>query len=163
MGQLGVEGTHSDSSVFELIVSLVDSLPLISSNTVTVRLLQYAGALDIAILHPVFGLGGWNFYLVATDYGLTKPFHIHSTYFEYLAGTGIPGVFLFMAAIATGLWMGVRIIGQTEDDAVQIGMLIGVTSVHLFAAFVVLHNSPTVYGAVWFLTGVLTNAATANR
>jgi O-antigen ligase len=153
--QIGVSGNVDEGPIFDAIVSFVEFLPLVAANTVAVRLFQYKAAIEIATANPLFGLGGWNFYLVSTKYGLEKPFYIHNTYFEYLAGSGFPGFSLFVGAVGVAIWFAYRCKSETPHTLLHIGLLLGIISVHLLAALSPLHNTPTIYAATWFFTGAL--------
>jgi hypothetical protein len=100
-------GPYQPSQLMVTVLTRIEGLhvPLVNMSTLGVRLRQYLAVLDVSLLHPVFGLGGGNFGYIALAYGLrsarrttvTVGNAIHNMYLVILAGTGWPGLLLFLA------------------------------------------------------------------
>lgn len=97
----GGGGTNNggSESLIEFFTSI--SIPLFDLSYLGTRIEQYIVAVNIFRSHPLFGVGGKNYILVATDYGAvasdTYPTTVHNIYFLILAETGIVGFALFFA------------------------------------------------------------------
>lgn len=129
-------------------LGLMQYVPFIGLHTLGIRLTQYAAAVDIASRYPLFGLGGANFPWLAQSYGLPRRMEIHSVYFSYLAGIGIPGLILFLTAIAVVFVTAVKrtIHSVPSDRPMWAGIVCGLIGFLAYSFWT------TVHGGVAFLT-----------
>lgn len=101
-------GSGTLSQVDTEILSVIDAVPLINTGNLSIRLQQYIAGIEIGITHPLFGLGGLNFSLVAEEYGVPRVVSMHNVYLSFLVGTGIPGLVLFVTSIVAVLVVAVK-------------------------------------------------------
>jgi hypothetical protein len=101
----------------EGIVSAVDSLsiPLFDLSGLGVRLRQVVAGLDLFLQHPLFGIGGANFYFVAEAFGLPKPMWLHNAYVALLAETGLLGFLFYAVALGFVVAAGWRLLARGDD------------------------------------------------
>lgn len=105
--------SHTDS---EMIVSVLQAVPLINTGNLSIRVQQYIAALEIGITNPLFGIGGMNFSLVAENYGVSRAVSMHNVYLSFLVGTGIPGLVLFVTGIVAVLVVAVKNATTAVDE-----------------------------------------------
>lgn len=146
----------------ELIVSVLNAVPLVDIGSLSIRLKQYVIALDIGLTHPLFGIGGMNFSLVAESYGLPRPISMHNVYLSYLAGTGIPGVLLFITSLVAVLVVAVKkaVSGTFEDRLLWALIACGMFSFHAINFWIAAGEIAEVtYMTFWVLAGCVVGAA----
>ena len=160
------EATETTATPDRLDVSdateLVDnvSVPFFNLSSLSVRVRQYAGGLDLFARHPLFGIGGGNFMYFAESYGLDKPYRIHNLYIALLAETGIPGLLLYLGTVGTGLIRGAKLVVSRSVDhtlvfAVCCG-LVGLLAAAFWGPF--LDRLPRVF-PFWAIMGALVGEA----
>lgn len=147
---------EGSGKIIESSFHMIKSFPIISDN-LTTRLFQYVIALDIALQYPLFGIGGWNFRLVANSYGLLHSYDLHNTYLAYLAGIGVIGFAAFLISIIAILWVIIELAVSIEHQSrLLFGLLLcGFLGFHALAFWVVLYVTPVAYGVFWALCGAI--------
>jgi hypothetical protein len=153
----GGPATATDPTRIEThLTELLTRVPLVSTNTFSVRLQQYAAAIRIGGEYPLFGLGGFNFGLLAGSYGLQTRREVHNTFFAYLAATGIPGLLAYLATTILMVTIPLyRALVGRKHGLVWGMVAAGMIGFHAFSFWVTLHTSATAYGAFWALSGLV--------
>jgi O-antigen ligase len=68
------------------------------------RIDLWKDCLKVMEAHPVFGVGPWNWSVVAASYGWPAGKSAHSVWMETAAETGLPGVFFLISFFAATMW-----------------------------------------------------------
>jgi hypothetical protein len=97
-----------------------DTIPLLRTNTLGVRLEGYVTAVQVAFQYPLFGLGGNNFYLLSEQYGLPADVGVHNTFLSHLAATGFVGLLFYLIAVLAVLVIALRLAIRTSEDSLLI-------------------------------------------
>lgn len=139
-------------------IALVSHIP-VGLNTFGIRITQYAAAVDLAGHYPLFGLGGANFPLLAVSYGLPRPMEIHSVYFSYLAGIGLPGLMLFLIALVAVFVEVVKHIIRDDpvDRPMWAGIACGLIGFSAYSFWVTIYAGVS-YMMFWALAGAVVGA-----
>lgn len=134
---------------------------LINTDTLGIRLHQYAAALDIAGRYPLFGLGGSNFNLIAPMYGIPAEMAIHNIFLSYLAATGIPGLLLFLASLGATVLLTLRRVFTTSADRqlLLLGLLVGIISYLAFAFWTTMGEITVAMATFWSVCGIAIGAS----
>lgn len=140
---------------------IIVRLGVLSLDNIAIRASQYSAALTALNAHPVFGVGGYNFVLVAERYGMETPIEIHSTLLAYLAEVGLPGAGLFTAAVVLVLFAGLqRVLRERDETSTAYGMLlVGMVGFHVYSLVTLTYNRPWVYSVLWISAGVVVQAS----
>ncbi|MFC6723320.1 O-antigen ligase family protein [Halobium palmae] len=149
--------TRNPTTVEEQLIEILSAVPIVNVNNLSIRLQQYAAAIQISIDHPLFGIGGHNFNRVATSYGLPHQIQIHNTFFAYLVATGIPGLLAYLGSILVILTIAVRraVSGIGNDGMVWGLIAAGMVGFHAFSFWTTVHSSVMAYGAFWAVSGLV--------
>jgi len=160
-GGAGTSASTDFSTAIDTVTAMVKAVPLVNVANLSVRLQQYAAAIDIGVTYPLFGLGGLNFLFVAESYGLFRPIHMHNVYFSYLTGTGIPGITLFLTSILAVLVVAIKKTANTEsDDRLLWAMVVcGMVGFHAFNFWVANHSVEVTYMVFWVFAGVIVGSS----
>jgi hypothetical protein len=153
--------TRADApSTAEQLAGLLDSLPLVDAANLSIRLQQYAAAIDIGIAYPLFGIGGRNFLFVAKSYGVSRPIVIHNAYLGYLAAIGIPGALLFIGGLLAVFLVAVaETVRTNNDDRLLWGMLAcGLLGFYAFSFWTSGWKYAATYMTFWVLAGAVVGA-----
>lgn len=129
-------------------------------DTLGIRLEQYLAAVRIALEHPLFGLGGQNFHLVAGSY-ISKPdLSIHNLYLAQLAATGIPGFTFFMISVGTVAVIAVQEAYRAEDERRLLWscVVVGLVGFHALSFWVVAQNFQIALNGFWLFSGIVVGA-----
>ena len=129
---------------------------LVDTSTLGIRLRQYEAAVDIALRNPLFGIGGSNFSIVGSAYGIPQSMSIHNVFLAYLAATGFPGLFLFLISLGAvfALTIGQSVHQTTEQRLLAIGLLMGITGYLAYAFWTTMHDSTVAMATFWAVCGV---------
>jgi uncharacterized membrane protein YgcG len=150
-------------SVNEWITELFSYIPLIKVDTLGVRLSQYAAAVEILLTYPLFGIGGYNFVLVAEEYGVPSALGVHNTFFSHLAATGIIGLISYSVSVlaVVGLVV-VHIRRASQRRRLLWGcILTGLIGFHAYSFWVVIYGWHASNVAFWLLSGIVVGASSA--
>jgi O-antigen ligase len=125
-------------------------------------------AAGIAADHPVFGIGGGNFTLVAPEYAshainltsvhviVDRPQVTHNTYLGLLAELGVIGLVAFVVLVASALllaWRSTRLLTDTADVALEpMCRAVLVSLIAILAAFAFLSGATE--KPLWLLVGL---------
>lgn len=157
-------GPSNGSEGEQWLVDLVAGLPLVETSTLVPRIAQYGAAIEIASQYPLFGIGGYNFFLVATSYGIHKPMGIHNTFFSHLAAVGIVGTGAFVASA-----VGVALIALREafrasgrDRFLWGSLCVGLLGFHAYSFWVVMYSWVTPNAGFWAFSGIVVGGTVAN-
>lgn len=155
----GVSSPNGGSaSGSDVLVQLIDYVPLVSTANISIRLQQYVAAIEIGLQYPLFGIGGMNFPLVAESYGLPWPMAIHNVYLSILASTGIPGMTLFLLSIGAVLVVAGRMALTPENDRLLWAMLVcAMLGFHAYLFWVTAYSSVASL-TFWILAGAVIGA-----
>jgi hypothetical protein len=138
-----------------------DSVPVLRTDTLAVRIDQYVAATRIAAENPLFGLGGENFVLVSERYIAEANLGIHNTYLANLAATGVVGFGLYLLAALTVLWIALRLALDADGDerVLWIAVACGMCAYHAYSSW--MWSYPWTVGntAFWLLAGVAVGGA----
>lgn len=131
----------------------------------SIRLQQYAAAIEIGLTYPLFGIGGENFLLVAESYGVSRPIVIHNAYLGYLAAIGIPGALLFIGSLIAVLLIAVaETVRTSNDDRLLWGMLAcGLLGFYAFSFWTSGWKYEAPYMTFWVLAGAIVGARRHHR
>ncbi len=154
-------GTIKRSFQFEdSIISALDAIPVISTNNTTVRIRQYIGAIDLGFQHPIFGIGGYNFYWYTSTYGITEPLAIHNIYLMALASGGIPGALLYLCCLASIFYLCIKQFMMSDQDRLLWGsVLCGLIGFYAFSFWTAIHASGSVALMIfWLFSGFILGA-----
>ena len=137
------------------------AVPFFNLNTLPVRIAQYVVGADIALRHPLLGVGGGNFRYVATDYGVAAidGVALHNLYLSLLVGTGLPGLALYSLALALVLLAGWRLLRARTADRTFVAALLAGFVGFLAVSFWVLPLRFTYALPAWLLAGALVGRA----
>jgi hypothetical protein len=80
-------------------------IPLFDLSSLGIRVRQQLTALDLALSHPIVGLGGANFAAVIGGFVYT----VHNAYLIVLVGTGVPGLVLFVGLLVSILGAAIKL------------------------------------------------------
>lgn len=155
-------GSGAVSINTDQIISLLEAVPFVNIGNLSIRLQQYVIALDIGFSRPLFGVGGMNFSLVAESYGLPRPISMHNIYLSYLAGTGIPGVLLFITSLVAVLVVTVKkaVTATVEDRLLWAMVACGMLSFHAINFWIAAGEIAEVtYMTFWVLAGCVVGSA----
>jgi hypothetical protein len=146
-------------------VELLNAVPLVDTANFSIRLQQYAAAIEIGLTYPLFGIGGENFLLVAESYGVSRPIVIHNAYLGYLAAIGIPGALLFIGGLITVLLIAVaETVRTSNDDRLLWGMLAcGLLGFYAFSFWTSGWKYEAPYMTFWVLAGAIVGARRHHR
>nr|WP_303650381.1 O-antigen ligase family protein [Halalkalicoccus sp. NIPERK01] len=138
------------------IESLFTYVPLADGDNLDTRVEKYQAAVDIAREYPLFGLGGANFELVADKY-IDGPVNaIHSTPFEFLAGTGVIGLLLYLVLLVVVARYTIRAIDDPSTDHPMMLLLcvwaVGFTMLSMLNLIWPVQTSNSVF---WILAGMV--------
>jgi O-antigen ligase len=138
------------------------NVPLFDTGTLPIRIEQYVTALDIARDHPLFGLGGGNFYLMAENFGLPGLRGIHALVFSYLAATGFVGAAAFVIGTVAVLAVAFRrFLRGTGSKRLLWGALVcGMVGFYAYSFWDLAHLWDSALSAFWILMGVVIGADT---
>ena len=92
------------------------------------RLDLWRDCLKVVAAEPVFGVGPWNWAVVAESYGWTPGKSAHSVWMETAAEVGVPGVLAlmtFFGLAAVRLWPIAREV-QTDANRQEVGLAAGI-------------------------------------
>ncbi len=129
---------------------------LFDTSTLGIRLTQYHSAIEIGLQYPLFGLGGYNFSLIATTQGLPPMMSIHNIFMAYLVAAGIPGLLMFLTTISL-IMSAIARHGLSEvglERRVTIALLSGLTGFLAMAFWTTLNNSTPAMSAMWAVCGI---------
>lgn len=152
-----VATSGSGSSTQDLVTDTVASIPIIQANTFPIRLQQWIISAEIASTHPLFGIGGYNFYLVSESFGLPRAFAVHNTFLAYLAATGIPGIAAYLLGIGVVLFVVLRHAIFSHDEASRVfwGLFAsGIIGFHALSFWITIHNSVVAFSTFWAVCGI---------
>lgn len=154
--------TSQSSSVQELMTQLISVLPVVQASTFPVRIQQWVISIEIAGVYPLFGVGGYNFYLLSESLGLPRAFAVHNTFLAHLAATGFPGMIAYLLGISTVLYVVVRrAVSSPGKTGTFWGLLAsGLIGFHALSFWVTIHSSVVAFGTFWAVCGM---ALTADR
>lgn len=129
---------------------------VVDTSTLRIRLDQYEAALDIAHLNPLFGIGGSNFSIVGTQYGIPAEMSIHNIFFAYLAATGVPGLLLFSASLGSVFVLTVSqsLHAPRDRHLLSIGLLAGLTGYLAYAFWTTMHDNTVAMAVFWAVCGI---------
>ncbi|RRJ28339.1 O-antigen ligase family protein [Halocatena pleomorpha] len=147
----------------EMVVSVVDAVPLINTGNLSIRVQQYIAALEIGITNPLFGIGGMNFSLVAQNYGVPRAISMHNVYLSFLVGTGIPGVILFVTSLLAVLFVAVKNAMTVDDEDRLLWAMIacGMLGFHAINFWIAAGEIGKVaYMTFWMLAGAVVGSRT---
>ena len=149
-------GTNTQST---FLIELLNAIPFINKTNLSVRIQQYAAAVEIGIEYPLFGLGGRNFLFVAESYGVMAK-SIHNAYLFYLVAIGVPGTLLFISGlVAVWLIAVVETLRQSGDDRLLWGLLAsGLVGFYAYAFWTSGHMMDPTLMTFWLLAGMLVGA-----
>ena len=150
--------TGGDSAASSVDVASL-SIPYISLNSLGIRLKQYVAGVDMAIKHPLFGIGGANYPYVAPRYGLPAHlgsgwFPLHNQYVAVLAETGVVGFLAYATAIVAVLRDSWRSIRTSAGEVVHLGVFSGLVG-FLAVAFWVVNVRYVMMLPFWILAGAV--------
>lgn len=139
------------------------SVPFFDLANLGIRLQQYIVGLAIFTRHPLFGLGGMNFVLVAETYGITAdasealPPPIHNIYITVLAETGLVGFVLYFGTLSLVLIYGLRLLRESATDRLLVaGVMAGLVGSLGFGFWDILQlYHSTGFFPLWILAGAL--------
>ncbi|WP_135366149.1 O-antigen ligase family protein [Halosimplex halophilum] len=126
-----------------------DRVLFVRTNTLAIRLEQYALALELAARYPLFGLGG------GLNVHRTTGRLIHSLPLQQLAATGVPGLLAYVTAQAGAAWLAAKRLlwGRPGDRRRWAGVLAALVGVSLYSLWVVAYRWPSVNAVYWILAG----------
>ncbi|UPM41897.1 O-antigen ligase family protein [Halocatena salina] len=142
----------------EIIISMLDAVPLINTGNLSIRVQQYVAALEIGITNPLFGIGGMNFSLVAQSYGVSRAISMHNVYLSFLVGTGIPGILLFVTSLLAVLVVAVKnaVTAIDEDRLLWAMIACGMLGFHAINFWIAAGEIGKVaYMTFWMLAGAV--------
>jgi hypothetical protein len=138
-----------------------DDVPVLRTDTLGLRLDQYAAAVAVAVEDPLFALGGMNFVLVSERYIDHAALGIHNTYLANLAATGFVGFGLYLLAVLAVLWIAIRLaLGASGDERVLwVAVACAMGAYHAYSSW--MWSYPWTVGntAFWLLSGVTVGGA----
>lgn len=155
--EVSVEGVSNNSSnVPEPSTPKAGSGNVVDTSTLGIRLKQYNSALDIGGDYPAFGLGGNNFNIIATKYGVPDGMAIHNTFLSYLVATGIPGLLLFLTSISAAILQIVytAYVASEFRCRLAIGILAGIAGFLAMSFWTTLYNNTTAMVTFWAICGI---------
>ncbi len=150
-------GNEVVSESQELLITVVKQVPGIELNTLGIRLQQYIAAFDLGLLHPLFGIGGYNFSLIATRYGLPSEMEIHNMLLSHLAATGIVGLSAYLVSILSVFMIAVRRTYRThgEEHHLWMCLMISLIAIHAYGFWVVMQRFTMGNAGLWILSGMI--------
>ncbi|MDS0259769.1 O-antigen ligase family protein [Haloarcula sp. S1CR25-12] len=158
----GTGGSSGDGgmSVAEWVIELFSYVPLVEVDTLGVRLSQYAAAIELLLAYPFFGIGGYNFVLVAEEYGVPSAMGVHNTFFSHLAATGIIGVVSYSVSVLAVVYIVIKQMLQTRTRrrALWGCTLAGLMGFHAYSFWVVIYGWQTSNVGLWLLSGIAVGA-----
>jgi len=158
----GTGGGSGDGgmSVTEWIIELFSYVPLVEVNTLGIRLSQYAAAIELLLTYPLFGIGGYNFVLVAEEYGVPSAMGVHNTFISHLAATGIVGFVSYSVSVLAVVCLVVRRMLQTRARrrALWGCTLTALIGFHAYSFWVVIYGWQTSNAGFWLLSGIVVGA-----
>lgn len=157
-GYVGGSTSTGSSRISQEILSTLDALPLISSNTLSVRLHQYFLAIDFGLRYPLFGLGGFNFAVISLSLGFSHALEIHNIYLSFLAEIGIPGALLLITAMVTVFYCAVLNTRTDEDRTIWAMIACGLIGFYAYNFWVAI-QSGVAFMTFWTLAGVTVGAS----
>jgi len=156
-------GSGGSTSSADIGGSTVDvsslSVPYLSLNSLGIRIQQYIAGLDMAIRHPLFGIGGANYPFYAAEYGLPSRqpngwFPLHNQYLSILAGTGLPGFLAYSVCLVAVLRSGWTATRDQADEWLPVGVLVAFIG-FLAVVFWVVSIRYRVMAPLWILGGAI--------
>lgn len=159
-GGTGGGSSGESMSVTEWVIDLFSYIPLVEIDTLGVRLSQYAAAIDILLTYPFFGIGGYNFILIAEEYGIPSGMGIHNTFFSHLAATGVVGLVSYSISVLAIVCLVVRQILQTKTRrrALWGCTLAALIGFHAYSFWVVIYGWQSSNIGFWLLSGIIVGA-----
>lgn len=140
-----------------IVVEFVDKLPLISADTLPIRITQYDAAIRMALDFPLFGVGGYNFELLSKEYdGFRQLDAVHNTFLAYLTGNGVPGLMLYFTSVL--LVLGSAIHKLSTDSTNQTLVLFigaGMVAFHAASFWTLLYTTSGTYVMFWLIAGLV--------
>ena len=130
---------------------------VVDMSTLDIRLRQYDAALDVAREYPLFGIGGSNFEIISTTYGIPRGMSIHNIFLAHLAATGFPGLLLFLISLGAVFLHGILQVLRTssERQLLIISILAGFLGYLAFAFWTTLYNSTPAMATFWGVCGIV--------
>ncbi|SNZ15413.1 O-Antigen ligase [Natronoarchaeum philippinense] len=156
--QIGADS--SPTGLQKEILELFQGIPGFQSNTLLIRLQQYAAAVDLGAQYPLFGIGGWNFVMVSESYGFDKPRVIHNTYLAHLAEVGILGALAFVISVTLPIIIAIQLSQESEasDAFLWWSFAFGLLAFHAYAFWTSIYHSAVAYSVLWLLNGIIVGA-----
>lgn len=157
----GANGSHPEStassSLRELLADLFAQLPLIQTDTLSIRLHQYAAAVDLGLKYPLFGIGGDNFVLVADLYDLPRGMGIHNIFFAHFASLGFPGLVFYTMSIGAFLWIATYRLVKSKAMVrfLWASILTGFVGFHAYTFWVFAYNLSFATTGFWIVSGIV--------
>ncbi|HET7322720.1 MAG TPA: O-antigen ligase domain-containing protein [Halococcus sp.] len=144
-------------AVFEV----TDGIPLLRTNTLEVRLEEYVTAIQLAFKYPLFGIGGYNFYVMSEQFGLPPDTGVHNTILSHLAGTGFVGAFFYLLVIFTALYLTVRLAISTNGNErlLWVAVFCAMVAYHAYSSWMSSYHWTVGNSAFWLLCGATIGAA----
>ncbi|TMT87053.1 O-antigen ligase domain-containing protein [Haloterrigena sp. H1] len=129
---------------------------VVDTSTLGIRLKQYNSALNIGGDYPAFGLGGNNFNIIATRYGIPDGMAIHNTFLAYLVATGLPGLLLFLTSVSAAIShiIYTAYVASEFRCRLAIGLLAGITGFLAMSFWTTLYNNTTAMVTFWAICGI---------
>lgn len=151
----GPQGGTGDPTT--VIADILSAVPVVEINTLSIRLTQYAAAIDIAISYPVFGIGGYNFALLSQEYSLPAKVDIHNQYLAYLAATGLPGLMAYLVSVGSvfALLCYSVLRGEEQYKLLYACLLCSLLAFHAYSFWVASQKFVMPNIAFWMLSGMI--------
>lgn len=145
------------SPVHDFFFDVFAWVPLVSASSLGIRFDQYIVAIELALKYPVFGVGGYNYYLLSELYGLPSAYRVHNTFLSHLAATGFPGFFAYTISVVAVLWIIVRRVWQTSNESrfLWLCLLAGLLGFHAYSFWVVIFGWHSPMVGFWALSGII--------
>lgn len=140
----------------ELVTNVITSVPFVETSTFPVRLQQWAASIEIVSNYPLFGIGGFNFYLLSESFGLSQSFAVHNTFLAHLAAMGYPGLIAYLLGIGTVLFVVFRraVFSRGESGTFWGLFAVGMIGFHALSFWITIHNSVTGFSTFWAVCGI---------
>jgi hypothetical protein len=137
------------------------SIPLLRTDTLQSRIRGYVAAVEIALDHPLFGLGGKNFYLVSEQYGLWEDLGIHNTFLSHLAATGFVGLFFYLVSVLAVLFIALRLAHETSGNErlLWVATVCAMVGFHAYSSWMMAYHWTVGNSAFWLLAGTTVGTA----
>jgi hypothetical protein len=135
-------------------VSGPQNILFVRTNNLSVRLEQYAAAIEIAARHPLVGVGGGRNVDVVAGRG------VHNLFLYHLAAVGVPGFVAYMTSVAaaTGLCVWRCLSADARQRWLWVGVLGGMLGFYAYGFWTVSWRWELINAAYWLLVGVVVGA-----